>query len=115
MSDQATQTMMFDRLPGMAYRSLNDPERPLIEVSGKVEALTGFSAARLTGDAFGLAGLIQPRDRDRVWRQIQEGLAHDGCFDLEYRILTADGGVKPVQEHGEGVPDGQGGWRELVG
>lgn len=115
MSDHATQTMMFARLPGMAYRSLNDPERPLIEVSGKVEALTGFSAARLTGDASGLAGLIQPRDRDRVWRQIQEGLAHDGCFDLEYRIITADGGVKPVQEHGEGVPDGQGGWRELVG
>ena len=38
---------MYARLPGMAYRCLNDDHRTLLEVAGQTDTLTGLDADSL--------------------------------------------------------------------
>lgn len=106
---------MYARLPGMAYRCLNDDHRTLLEVAGQTEALTGHDPDALMRSPDLYAGMILAEDRDRIRQEIQSSLATSGCFDITYHIRTASGQVKPVQEHGEGVFDDRGSLLELVG
>lgn len=115
MCASSAQDSMFARLPGMAYRCLNDLQWTILEVSGQVKALTGFDADAFRQNPRLYASLIQESDRERLWHDVQNGLANNGSFDVSYRIVTADGTLKPVQEHGEGIFDEHGTLKELVG
>lgn len=106
---------MYARLPGMAYRCLNDDHRTLLEVAGQTDTLTGHDADSLVRSPGLYADMILAEDRDRIRQEIQSGLATSGCFDITYHIRTASGKLKPVQEHGEGVFGDDGTLHELVG
>lgn len=106
---------MYARLPGMAYRCLNDEHRTMLEVAGQVKALTGHDADTLLATPDHYTHLIVPDDRARIRQEIRTGLLNAGCFDITYRIIAANGQLKPVQEHGEGVYDDSGTLQELVG
>ncbi len=114
MSDAVRPSSMLDRLPGMAYRCHHDDARTLLELAGQVEALTGYRAAELRDGTLCLSDLVSPDDQERVRLELQDGLASNGAFDLEYTIITADGSRKPVHEHGELIL-GEDGEAQLVG
>lgn len=96
---------LVDLLPGMAYRCRNDEFSTLLTASAGAGLLTGFSAEQLGTGSMHFASLIHPEDRQRVQRQRQDGLQSTGCFDLEYRIMAADGSIKHVHDCGQGIFD----------
>ena len=95
---------LMSYLPGMAYRCLNDETWTMLEISEGVEALTGYPPETFLGkDAMSFAELIHPEDQQHTWDEVQKGLALEGSFDLEYRIVLPGGLIKRVWEHGRGV------------
>ncbi len=98
---------LFDRLPAMVFSAAGDRDRTLLLVSGGCEPLTGRTAAELTGPpARTLAELIHPEDRARVLAAVQWAAA-EGCpYEVDYRLLHADGGARPVRERGDLVDAG---------
>jgi len=98
-------TSLLTNLPGMVYRSENNPERTMQFVSPSCEELTGYPSTAFTETCQMSYGhdLIHPEDRARVWQETQSALANHKPFQLSYRLKLSDGSVKWVWEQGCGV------------
>jgi two-component system cell cycle sensor histidine kinase/response regulator CckA len=96
---------LMSSLPGMAYRCVNCPDWSMEFISEGCSELTGYSSEDLVNDRIVSYGnLIHPEDRRRVWDQIQESLALNQMFEIEYRIRTRAGKEKWMWERGVGIP-----------
>ena len=101
---QRSLAALMGNLPGMAYRCRNDRQRTMEFVSEGCLELTGYLPEDLTANAKGsYSELIDPRDRDAVWTQVQDAVARRQRFHLTYRVRTATGASKWVWEQGTGV------------
>jgi signal transduction histidine kinase len=91
-----------------------EPPFPALFVSDNVERLTGFPAARFTGDPeFGLSR-IHPEDQDRVARELASA-AEAGTYACEYRWRCADGGYRFFLDQGVLSPEEGSRTREIFG
>ncbi|WP_336325294.1 PAS domain-containing protein [Halovenus sp. HT40] len=107
---------LISNLPGIVYRSENEPEWPMETVEGEVTELTGYSADELkSGDVIWGEDILHPEERDRIWDAVQRGLAEDGTFEVTYRIIACDGTVKWMWERGRGVYEENGELEALEG
>ncbi|WP_374584765.1 MHYT domain-containing protein [Pseudoduganella sp.] len=108
-SEQQLRTLVGN-LPGIAYRSLNLPNWPMLFVSDAVENMTGYPPADFLGDPpkrlFG--ELIHPDDLPAVTRGLDAALAEQRPFTLEYRIIHRDGSTHWMWENGAVVTDEHG-------
>ncbi|MDJ0570816.1 MAG: cache domain-containing protein, partial [Pleurocapsa sp. MO_192.B19] len=101
---QRTLSTLMSNLPGMAYRSLSDPDSTMVFVSEGCNSLTGYLPKDLTANHLVKYNqLIHPEDRDRVRQQVQKALKEKKPFQLTYRILTEQGTEKWVWEQGQGI------------
>ncbi|WP_425601086.1 PAS domain S-box protein [Halosolutus halophilus] len=101
---------LIGNLPGVVYRCRNERDWPMEVVRGKCEALTGYDPDAITGgDVSWSTDLIHPGDRDRVWESIQAQLADVDRFQVTYRIQTASGAHRWVEERGSAVYAGRNG------
>lgn len=95
---------ILDHLPGMAYRCSNDKNWTMQVVSAGCAELVGYSPENLIGNrSIAYAELILREDRAEVWTKVQEAVEARVSFELEYRILTAEGVEKTVWDRGRGV------------
>lgn len=94
---------LVDAIPGVVYRSRNEPGWPIDFISDGCRELTGYdpNAFVVGGVTFGF-DLIHPDDRDRVSETVQEAVRNREPFSLLYRIRTADGAQRWVVENGVG-------------
>ncbi|MDG5775738.1 response regulator [Haloarculaceae archaeon H-GB2-1] len=91
-------------LPGMSYRCLNEPEWPMEFVSEGCKQLTGYEPDELeSGGMVWGRDLIDERDADRLWDEVQDAIAETNPYELVYRIRTRTGDLKWVWEQGRGV------------
>lgn len=91
-------------MPGMAYRCANDEALNLEFVSDGVLQLTGYTAEQvLTQRTVTALDMIHPDDQEMVRDIMQSSLAGDWTYEMEYRIITADGQEKWVWEQGVGL------------
>ncbi len=97
-------TTLLGNLPGMAYRCLNEPDRPMEFVSGGGMALTGYTPDELTDTEHPAYGeLIHPEDRQRVWDTVQDALSQGQTFAVEYRLSDRQGAERWAWEQGQAV------------
>ncbi len=101
---------LIRNLPGIAYRSRNDPLRSAVFMSEGTLDVTGYPASDFlpNGDQppiRSFVDLILPEDREMVWESVQSALAQQRQFEITYRIRHADGAVRWVWERGAGVFD----------
>lgn len=95
---------LLSNLPGLAYRCANDPQWTMEFLSDGCLELTGYRPEDLQGNRrVAYADLIHPDDRAQVWRDVQDALARNEPFRIEYRIRTSAGQQKWVWEQGRGV------------
>ena len=100
---------LMRNLPGMAYRCLNEPGRPMLFVSEGSRELTGYTPTEMTNPEDPRYGdLIHPADRQRVWDTIQEAVEAGVPYILEYRIRVKGGEERWVWERGRVVPQQDG-------
>jgi diguanylate cyclase (GGDEF)-like protein/PAS domain S-box-containing protein len=104
--NQQKLTILFEKLPGMAYRCKNDPDWTMEFVSAGGKGLTGYPNEDLISNRKNsYANLIHPDDRTKVWDIIQNALQQKQNFEIRYRINTTDQKEKWVWEKGQGIFD----------
>lgn len=97
-------SILMGNLPGMAYRCKNDSNWTMEFISDGCLELTGYPVSDLLkNNTLSYADLIHPEDQDGVWASIQNALEKKKSFEIEYRIITAEGDIKHVWERGAGI------------
>ncbi|HOD66266.1 MAG TPA: PAS domain S-box protein [candidate division Zixibacteria bacterium] len=94
---------LLSNLPGMVYRSANEPEWPMDFVSDGCCALTGCEASEIMSGQVPYGNLIHPDDKQMVWDAVQAGITIGRPFQIRYRIVRKDGAVRWVWEQGRMV------------
>ncbi len=95
---------LMSNLPGMAYRCLNDDFWTMKFVSNGCQQLTGYTPdALLDNHEIAYASIVHAKDRMLVMNEIQQALAENLRFAVEYRICRKDGREAWVWEQGQGV------------
>ncbi len=98
--------LVAERNPALVYRCRNDESWTMEYMSSAVLDLTGRPPQDFIGNlAIDYESVIHPEDRELVRMGVEEGLAGDRTWDIEYRVLHADGGSRPVREQGRGHLD----------
>ena len=114
-SRRALETLLSN-LPGMAYRCRMDAQWTMEFASRGAERVTGYPPADLVGNARVAYGdLVLPEDRAPLRDAVQQAVARDEPFEVEYRLVRPDGQVCWVSEQGRAVPYGDGGETRLEG
>jgi PAS domain S-box-containing protein len=94
---------LFRNLPGMAYRRNDAPGTPMAFVSEGCSALSGYPRSAFSEGDKDWLDLVHPDDRVRVVGGIQNSLGTDDAFEVEYRIIDADGDIRWMRERGRAV------------
>ncbi len=88
-------------LPGIVYRRRPDADWNMLAMSDHAFTLTGYPPEEfIDGKVRAYASLIHPGDLDRVDGEVSAAIMARHPYDLEYRILHADGDIRWVHEHG---------------
>ncbi len=104
VSNDSILDAVLANLPGVAFRCLNDRAWTMLYLSEGLRALSGHDAADFQGPGCrAYADLIHPDDRERVWDEIQAALAARRPYQVDYRLVRADGEPIWVWEKGQGA------------
>lgn len=107
-SQRRLQTLLSN-LPGMAYSCADRDDRRMEYVSEGCRHLTGYGSIDLGGSGrIAYGDTIHADDRDMVLDEVRSALGEKRPFQIEYRIITADGSEKWVWEKGRGVQSPRG-------
>jgi PAS domain S-box-containing protein len=88
-------------VPGAIYRGALDSDWTMELISEEIERIAGHPAAEFMGSSGRtFASIIHAEDRDRVEDTVRAAVAAGEPFNLEYRIVRADGTVRWVLERG---------------
>jgi len=95
---------LLANLDGMVYRCRDDQEWTMEFVSEGCLELTGYQPQDLLfNHRVSYESITHPEDRDAVRQTIQACLLAKKRFEMEYRIIRADGEVRWVWERGVGI------------
>ncbi len=95
---------LLNRMPAMLYRGRNDTRWTMEYISDGCTELTGYTRDQLLNQPqLSIGALIHPEDAGRVWETVQESLQQHQCFELNYRLMHADGDYRHVTEKGTGI------------
>lgn len=95
---------IVSRMNGFLYRCRNNADFTMIFMEGAVERVTGYACQAFTGDAGrSYAGIIHPDDVDSVDAAVAAAVAARANWEVDYRILRADGAEQWVHESGGAV------------
>jgi diguanylate cyclase (GGDEF)-like protein/PAS domain S-box-containing protein len=96
-------------VPGAIYRCSPSFDWAMEFISETVEVITGYAADEFVQNHVRTyASVIHNDDRERVEEVVTDAIDQRGPFELEYRILHADGSVRWVLERGQGIFDEHG-------
>ena len=95
---------LLANLDGMVYRCRDDEEWTMEFVSEGCLELTGYQPEDLLfNHRISYEDITHPDDREKVRQTIQSCLDGKRRFELEYRIVRADGEMRWVWERGVGI------------
>ena len=107
---------LLGNIDGMVYRCRNDHEWTMEFVSDGCTRLTGYAPSDLLFNGrVSFQQIIHPDDRRRVREATEQAIAERRRFEIEYRIVRADGQSRWVWERGIGVFDRDGTVRAIEG
>ena len=99
---------LVEQLPIVVYSDAVDELSTALYVSPQYERLTGYSPEERLRDPDLWVRMLHPKDRERVLEESARTNTTGDPFDIEYRIVAADGRVVWLHDHAMLV-DGPGG------
>lgn len=96
-------TGLFQNIPGMAYRCVNERSWPMEFVSDHCQEVSGYPRSDLEGQRVLWGELICPEDRERAWEAVQKAINADHDFEIEYRLTTRSGEVRWMWDRGRQI------------
>lgn len=95
---------IVDRLSGFVFRCRNDADYAMIYMQGDVLGLTGYTQLDFLGlGQQSYAQIIHPQDAESVAKHVDDALGRRGNWNVDYRVIRADGAERWVHETGGGV------------
>ena len=95
--------------PGAIYRCANDKQWTVDFISAGITRISGYAAEEFMQNRVrSYASIIHPDDRQRVSDAVENSLAQKKHYEMEYRLVTADGSLRWVHEQGQGVFNSEG-------
>ncbi|HEY3384167.1 MAG TPA: PAS domain-containing protein [Vicinamibacterales bacterium] len=103
-------------IPGVVYRCEAQPPYRLQYISEGVQNLIGRPASAFTSGRSNWDAITIPDDRDIVNRTLETAASAGTPFELEYRVLHADGSLRWIHEKGQAGrgPQGEVTWLDGV-
>lgn len=96
-------------LNGFFYRCRSDENFTCLFLTSGFQRLTGYSASTFIGaNARRFASLAYPQDKEAIRLGVEAALHRHASWDLDYRLVGADGRPIWVHENGAGVFDDEG-------
>jgi PAS domain S-box-containing protein len=107
---------LVERVPVVIYVDAVDDLSTATYISPRYEALTGYSAEQRMAEPELWVSILHPDDRDRVLAESARTNETGDPFDIEYRLVRADGGVVWVHDHAYLAtgPDGVAAWQGVL-
>jgi len=88
-------------VPGVIYRCLPDEDRMMIYMNTRIEEICGYPHTDFIRNSVrSYESIIHPDDRRDVRDSINRSLSAREPWDIQYRIIHRDGGIRWVQERG---------------
>ncbi len=106
--------VLVEQLPVAVYVDAVDDLSTALYISPQYERLTGYSAEQRLSDPDLWVNMLHPDDRERVVAESMRTNATGDPFDVEYRVITADGRTVRLHDHAFLV-DGPGGKKAWQG
>ena len=96
-------------IPAIIYRRANDADWTISYISAEIKRLTGYPASDfIANQVRSFAGICHPEDRQSVDDAVQQAVARQAAFEIDYRLLTSSGRTIWVRESGQAILDPQG-------
>ena len=107
---------LVEQLPVAIYTDAVDDLSTALYISPQYEQLTGYTPEQRLLDPDLWVKMLHPEDRDRVLARSVETNETGEPFDIEYRIVAADGRVVWVHDHAMQVHEhsGQARWHGVL-
>jgi len=85
-----------DKVPGIVYQYVQHPDGSFSVpfVSSRVQEYSGYTPEEILAEPSLLFEPIHPDDKETIQEQIEKSAAELTDFSAEYRLVTADGGIK---------------------
>ncbi|MBV2236032.1 MAG: PAS domain S-box protein [Sterolibacterium sp.] len=99
---------LVSNTPGVTFRCHHDAARGMLFISDAIQELSGWSAEELINGRVYFASLLHADDRRRVAAEIDQALAANVPYHIEYRLQHRNGESRWLSENGRGIFDGQG-------
>lgn len=95
---------LINNIPGVSYRCLLDDAWTMLFISEAVQDLTGYPARDfLQNSQRTYDSVIHPDDREMVSQRVRQAVAGRRSFEIEYRVVRADGQIRHVWERGQAI------------
>jgi len=114
---QADYASLVQNIPGIVYHCALDADWTMHLISDDVEEITGYPADDFIHNKVRTyASVIHEEDQALVEKAVIEGVRAKSTYQIEYRIVRKDGGVRWVFEQGKAVlgDDGEVLWLDGV-
>jgi diguanylate cyclase (GGDEF)-like protein/PAS domain S-box-containing protein len=101
---------LVDNLPGTIYRRALDSDWTINFISDEIESMSGYPASGfLNNRTRTFASIIFEDDRAFVEKIVLAGVNNNKPYQLEYRIISADGNIHWIYEKGQAItgPDNE--------
>jgi PAS domain S-box-containing protein len=90
--------------PVATYRCAQDEDWTMEFISAGIKRIAGYTAEDFLNNRIrSFASIIHPDDRERVADAVASSLARKEHYEMDYRLIAADGAVRWVQQQGRGV------------
>jgi PAS domain S-box-containing protein len=97
--------LLAENVPGVIYLCHNDETYSMIYLNERVRDLTGYSADDFIQGKISFVKLYHPEDFENIFKVVDQALANQKSFKLEYRLQHRSGEWRWVEETGVGVYD----------
>lgn len=106
---ERSKASLLSRLPGIAYRCLNDKYWTMEYISEGCYELTGYKKESLLHNAeISFYNIVSPEYIEQVVKDWADALKNHAIYSGEYEIVQANGEKKWVLEQGHGIYDEKG-------
>jgi PAS domain S-box-containing protein len=92
---------VLDHAPIASYECRKDKDWTMLYVNPYIKEITGYSAEDFLSKKLTYESLIHEDDREYVAEALEEAIAANILFDIKYRIIHADGGIRFCNEKGQ--------------
>ncbi len=100
---------LVESIPGAVYRFRIDSEWTVEFMSDAIEDITSYPSSKFRwNSAQTYRDIIHPEDRPATETAVREGMGPMKSFDIEYRIIDANGKMRWFHETGQAIYNAEG-------